>query len=276
MRLSHNMASLSIYNEYSKAIERQNAAIGRISSGQKVSAAKDGPNVIAQSERLRMEIRGMQMSSRNSQDGMSMLQTNEGAMDSITSMIQRVRELADKWQNGSNNPSDQDDMKNEISQMFKGIDDVVNNTEFNDVKLINGGNPSSITMPIGSNVGDFVEIPRTDLHSSVIFGCDADALTDNDMKNMISKADGALNTLLDTRGKYGALENRFEENINILNENCDRTEMADSSIRDTDIATEMIEYSKESIITQTGNALMVQTNKFPQDVLQILANIKSR
>lgn len=280
MRLSHNLSSLSIYNEYSKAIEKQQASVGRLSSGAKVSAAKDDPNVIAQSERFRMQVRGMQMASANSQDGMSMLQTNEGALDSVTSMLQRVRELTVKAGNDTNSDDDKATIKNEINQMIEGIDDIVNNTEFNGVKLINGGTPNKITMPVGSNIGESIDIPRTDMTTNTILsgiknidftGTNGDA----NIQTTLSATDNAIKTVLDTRQRYGAIENRFEDSINILNENSDKTEAADSSIRDVDYATEMAEYSKQGILIQAGNAMMVQANKFPQDVLQILGNVRA-
>lgn len=277
MRLSHNLASLNIYNEYSKAIEKQKVSGGRISSGNKVNVAKEDPNVIAQSERFRMQVRGMQMASRNSQDGLSMLQTNEGALDTMTSMVQRIRELSVKAANGTNSDGERKIIKSEINKIIEGMDDVAKNTEFNGVKLLNGGTPNSISMSIGSNVGEAIDIPRVDLISSNILNIKSDPFdTSEDIGKTITAADKALKTILDVRQKYGALENRFEDSMNILNENSDRIEGADSSIRDTDIAEEMVEFSKQNILIEAGTAMMAQSNKFPQDVLRILENVKSR
>ena len=136
MRLSHNIASLNVYAAYSKALEKQSIAINRISSGYKVNNAKDDPNAIAQSERMRMQVRGLQMAGQNAQDGVSMLQTAEGGLDGMTSMLQRVRELVVQSGNGSNTEDDKKTMQNEIDQMIAGMDETANNTEFNGVSLL--------------------------------------------------------------------------------------------------------------------------------------------
>jgi flagellin len=298
MRLSHNMASLNVYRGYSKAVQKQSDAMNKISTGYKVNNAKDDPNVIAQSERMRMQVRGLQMAGRNAQDGVSMLQTAEGGLDSMTSMAQRIRELAVQAGNGANTDEDKKTIQNEIDQMIDGMDDIAKNTEFNGVKLLNPQtqNPSDKTltlkMPIGANAGENVEIKLQKLTSDYITVNDTNAkeiklsdlksggtysITNGDnLDTALKVVDGVIDKVVSVRSEYGALENRFEGSLQDLNEISDRIDGADSDLRDADIASEMAELAKNNILTEAGNAMMVQTNKFPQDVLRILENVRSR
>lgn len=270
MRLNHNIASLDIYSTYSKNLNKQSKALQRISSGLKVSSSADNAGAMAQSEKIRMQIRGLQMAGRNAQDGVSMLQTAEGGLDNVTSMLQRVRELRVQGNNGTYNSGDEANINTEITQLMDGIKGITDNTEFNDLKLLNDPDvtdnnyPKTISMPIGANVGEKVDIPVFNINQLDVDTSDLDSI------------DSAINTILSIRSKYGALENRFESGLNNANEISDKMDEADSNLRDADIAEEMMEYSKDNILTQAGNAMMVQSDKFPQDILQILQNVKSR
>lgn len=282
MRLSHNLASLNIYNEQNKILQKQNAALGRISSGVKVNSAKDDPNAISQSERFRMQIRGLQMASRNAQDGISMLQTAEGALANINESMGRIRELTVQAGSGTNTQADKATIQTEINQLLKGIDDAANNNEFNGVKLLVSGSSSanSISMPTGANVGDTVDIPLYDVRSTSIKDSNNNTLASIDVTqtggvdNALKTIDDVSGQLLSINSKYGALENRFESTYNNLNELSDKMEGADSSMRDADIAAEMLEYSKDNILSEAGTAMMAQSNRFPQDVLRILENVR--
>ncbi|MCJ7690120.1 MAG: flagellin [Clostridiaceae bacterium] len=138
MRINKNIASLNIYKAYSQNIKKQSASLGRISSGVKINSSKEDPNAIAQSERLRMQIRGLQMAARNTQDGVSMLQTSQGGLNGITDSLQRVRELLVKA-GGATSDADKGIIQSEVDQMIKGADDMAKNTEFNKVNLLTGG-----------------------------------------------------------------------------------------------------------------------------------------
>lgn len=297
MRLSHNMASLNVYRSYSKALQKQSDAMGKITSGLKVNTAMDDPNAIAQSERMRMQIRGLQMAGRNAQDGVSMLQTAEGGLDSMTAMAQRIRELAVQSGSGANSPEDKKTIQNEINQMIQGMDDIANNTEFNGVKLLNPQTQNTsdkalaLKMPIGANAGENVEIELQKLTSSdMTVNVNGTAINleelkstgaysldkGNNLDTVLAVIDGTIDKIVSTRSEYGALENRFEGSLNDINEIADRMDGADSNLRDADIAEEMMEVSKNNILTEAGNAMMVQTNKFPQDILNVLQNVRSR
>lgn len=281
MRLMHNIASLNIFNNQTKILQKQATALSRISSGLKVNSAKDDPNAISQSERLRMQIRGLQISGRNAQDGVSMMQTAEGALGSINDSLQRIRELTVQAGNDTNSPEDKANIQTEINQMLKSIDDTANNMEFNGVKLLtNNPSGSSISMTTGANVDDKVSIPMFDMRTTSLMDSNGNTLASIDI-TQAGGTDKALKTIDDVQSKvlsasskYGALENRFESTYNNASDLSDRMENADSSIRDADISAEMLEYSKDNILSEAGTALMAQTNKLPQDILVILQNVK--
>lgn len=293
MRLNHNLASLNIYREHIKVLGNQSKALDRISSGNKINSAKDNPNAIASSERMRMQIRGLQMAQRNAQDGVSVLQTADGGLDSITNMLQRIRQLTVQAGSGANTPSDIENIQREINEMIEGIDSIAANTEFNGVHVLNPeGDPSvaydnnvpskKLIMPIGANVGEEVEIPLYDVSSNNLTdGTNSlselkAGLEGLGIDKALSIIDGATNTVLSVRSKYGALSNRFESTYNKVAEIHDTITGAESQIRDADVAEEMMEFAKNNVLIDAGHAMMVQSNKFPQDVLRILENVKSR
>lgn len=281
MRINQNLASLNIFQEQSKILEKQSAAMGRISSGYKISKTKDNPNAIAQSERLRMYIRGNQMAARNVQDGVSMLQTAEGGMSSINEMLIRIKELTTQAGNGSNSPEDRKVIQNEVEQMLRGIKDISTNTEFNGIKLlaydktIDNNQPYIVNMPSGTNVDEKIDIPMYDINiESDKLLSTLDFSTSDGVNNTLVNIDKTIDTVLSINSKYGALENRFQSGYENLTELGDKMQASESSIRDADIAEEMMEYSKYSILIEAGNAMMVQSNKFPQDILKILENVR--
>jgi flagellin len=279
MRLNHNMSSLNIYKNQSKVLEKQSTALGRISSGYKINKTKDSPNALAQSERIRMQIRGTQMASRNAQDGTSMLQSAEGALGSVNDMLVRIRELTVQAGSGTNNTEDKATIQREIDQMIKGINDIANNTEFNGVKLL-AGEKGSLSMPVGANIGEVVYIDTFDLSSAGLKDSEGKLLSgikvteEGGVDKSLKTIDSVIDKVLSINSKYGALENRFESSYNNLTEIGDKMQGAESSIRDADIAEEMMEFAKSNILIEAGTALMAQSNRFPQDVLRILENMK--
>ncbi|MBV1821855.1 flagellin, partial [Bacteroidales bacterium MSK.15.36] len=161
MRLNHNLASLNVYRGYLKNLKSNSVAMKKVSSGVKIQSAKDDPNNLAKSERMRMNIRGLQMANRNVQDGVSMLQSADGSLSSINAILGRIRELTVQYGNGSNSEEDKEIIKKEIDQMIEGCEDIVNNSEFNGVKLFKdeGERP----MQLGTEVGDSMEVEFFDL-----------------------------------------------------------------------------------------------------------------
>jgi flagellin len=295
MRLNHNLASLNIYREHIKTIKGQSTAAARISSGSKINYSGDGPNALAQSEKLRIQIRGLQMAQRNVQDGVSMLQAAEGGLTNVTSALHRLKELVVQ-SGGATADQDKAVIQNEINQLMDGVDTTVRNTEFNGIKLLaddtidftqndNKENNKVIYMTSGANVGEKIEIPVYNLTSDKIgivtgnpatskYLKDIDVTKSGGLDEALGIIDGALETVLSASSKYGALENRFDSVYNIADTVGMDIQKAESGLRDADVAEEMMNYAKYNILMEAGTAMMVQSNKFPQDVLRILQNVK--
>jgi flagellin len=286
MRLNQNLASLNIYRNQVSNYRKQSSAIHNISSGYKVNSAKDNPNDLAKSENMRMQIRGLQMASRNSQDGVSMLNTVDGAIDSVSSMLQRIRELTIQA-GGATGEDDRLAIQEEIKQLTKGIDNAVNNCDFNGVKLIKNDevidntSPTYIKMASGANFGETISIPKYNFSSDMLGGTgtgekikDIDVTTEEGRNKALSSIDSAIETVNSARSKYGALQNKFESLYNNIGSIEVSIQGAESSLRDADIAYEMVELARANILIEAGNAMMVQSNNFPKEVLRILENMR--
>lgn len=286
MRLNTNLMSLNVYKGYTKALKTQETAFNRISTGLKINSAKDDPNNLGQSEMLRLQIRGLQAAERNLQDGASMLQTFDGALSSVSESLTRLKELVVQGSTDSLNSEDKATIQKEIDQLKEHINSVTKNTEFNGVKLLDDQNvtdntkPGFITTSVGANVGELAKIPTYNT-STATLGKDGVGyleevdLLDSSMNDKnLEIIDSAVSSVNSIRSKYGAIQNKFESLSQGLGEISQAVENAESSLRDADIAEEMMNYSKESILVNSSIAMMVQTNKLPQDVLQILERIK--
>ncbi|MFT8313928.1 MAG: flagellin [Clostridium sp.] len=290
MRLSHNLASLNIYYAYTKNLNNQSGALNRLSSGKKINSAQDDPNAMAKSEKMNMQIRGLQAGAKNSQDGISMLQAAEGGMNNISDDLQRMRQLVVSSGAAGITDEDKKNIQLEIDQIKQDINNTANNTEFNGVKLLNASSPTSgvpydnknpastITAAVGANPGDSVVIPRfnvtTGMQDSTGNTLDTVDVSKNSVDANLSLVDSAIENVVHARSVYGGIENRFNDSFNNTNEISDKIQDADSSISDADIATEIMEYSKSGILVDAGIAMMVQTNKFPQDILNILSRVR--
>ncbi|ADK14086.1 flagellin [Clostridium ljungdahlii] len=281
MRLNYNMPALIINMIQNQALDRQSGDLNRISSGCKINSAADNPTGLVQSENINIQVKSLETVTRNVQDGVSMLQSAEGGLNEITSMVQRIRQLTVQAGDGSNNPGDKQLIQGEIDEMLNGINETAQNTEFNGFKLL--GQNQTISMTIGTNAGDNVNIPQIDLSNganSVISdlykiktGGGKDILSGGN-DSALNAIDSTLDKILSLRSKYGAFENRFTSSYDNMQELNEKMTDANSSIRDSDMAEEIMNYSKESIVIQASTAMIAQANKLPQDVLQIIQNFR--
>ncbi|NFC29511.1 flagellin, partial [Clostridium botulinum] len=265
-------------------IREQITALDKITSGYKVRGAKDDANVMAQSEKTKIQIRGLQVASRNAQDGVSMLQAAEGGLESIGNMLMRIKELTIQAANGTNDLDDKEVIQNEINELVAGIETTAKGTEFNGVKLLSQGNKFSNqadvktkSVPIGANVGDLEDIPFYNLTTEGLdIKGEIDVTNASKLGKSLDAVNNAIETVLSVRSEYGSLENRFEECMNNVGEISLKMESANSELVDADVAEEMMIYAKSDILYQSSLAIMRQTNNFPMDVLKILENVKSK
>ncbi len=281
MRLSHNLMSLNVYRNYTKSVSAQSKSMAKVSSGDKIGKTMDNPAGMGQREQIRMQLRGLQMSQKNMQDGISMLQTVEGGLDNITMALNRVRELTVS-SGGATTEDDRAVIQKEIEQMLKSIDDIANNTEFNGVKLLakTDTEPDHIKMASGANVGDTLVIPANNLTSGKLTNKEGTLslkdirVNEGEINEALGIIDGSIDKVLSIRSKYGAIQNRMESLYDIQEQNSLVMESADSNIGDVDIAEEMMHLAKHNLLVEAGNAMMVQTNRMPQDVLRVLERLK--
>lgn len=280
MRVNHNIYSLKIFKNYRRAMVGQNAASKNLSSGIKVNSAADNPYAIDKDEKFNMQLRGLQKVSQNSQDTVSLLQTAEGGIDGISSMVNRIRELALQAQNGTSNDENRADSQLEVSQLIDGINNLAKSTNINNVSLLDKDDSKALQCLVGYNAGDAITVPTFDFRTDNLKDVSGNKLTDVNIstyagaKNAINVADAVLAKIDDARGQYGALQNRFNSTVSNIDVLDSQIQSADSDVMDVDVAGELLEYSKQSIIVQAGTAMMAQANKFPQDVLNILRNVK--
>ena len=278
MRININMKSLGIYSGYKKNIAANSAAMERISSGKKINSAKDNPLKIEQSENFKMQIRALEMANKNLQDSSSMLQVADTAMGTISEVLIRIKELSVQAASEVTIESDREIIQSEIEQLKKYIDDTAKNTEFNGNKLLVNGNvtdnskPDYVEMQIGANVGDSIGIPFFNVSSETLGIDKLDVV--NDATKAINSIDEALKDVNGCRAKYGAVQNRLENSIEITSCSSYIYEKSSSDINDADIALEMAEIARTSILMESATAMMAQSNNFPKDMLNILANLR--
>lgn len=278
MRININMKSLGIYSGYKKNIVANSAAMEKIASGKKINSAKDNPLKIEQSENFRMQIRALEMANKNLQDSSSMIQVADSTMSTISEALIRMKELTVQAASETTNEADRNIIQSEIDQLKSYIDDTANNTEFNGNKLLVNGNvtdnskPKYVEMQIGANVGDNIGIPFFNVSSETLGIDKLDVV--NDATKALNSIDEALKDVNGCRAKYGAVQNRLENSIEITSSSSYIYEKSSSDINDADIALEMAEIARTSILMESATAMMAQSNNFPKDMLNILANLR--
>lgn len=278
MRININMKSLGIYSGYKKNIVDNSAAMKKISSGKKINSAKDNPLKIEQSENFKMQIRALEMANKNLQDSSSMIQVADSTMGTISEALIRMKELTVQAASETTNEADRNIIQSEIDQLKSYIDDTANNTEFNGNKLLVNGNvtdnskPKYVEMQIGANVGDSIGIPFFNVSSETLGIDKLDVV--NDATKALNSIDEALKDVNGCRAKYGAVQKRLETSIEITSSSAYIYEKSSSDINDADIALEMAEIARTSILMESATAMMAQSNNFPKDMLNILANLR--
>ena len=222
MRININMKSLSIYSGYKKNITENATAMERISSGSKINSAKDNPLKIDQSEKLKMQIRSLEMASKNVQDTTSMVQTADTAMGTISEVLIRMKELVVKGASSTNTEYDKQVIQTEIEELTNYIEDTANNTEFNGNKILSNANvtdnnkPFYMEMQTGSNVDDSMMIPFFNVSSKVLGIDTLDVTTEDGAAEALKNIDKALVNVNSCRSSYGAIQGRLETTAEII------------------------------------------------------------
>lgn len=301
MIINHNLNAMNAQRNFGINNTNQAKSMEKLSSGLRINRAGDDAAGLAISEKMRGQIRGLDQASRNAQDGISLIQTAEGALNETHSILQRMRELAVQAANDTNVTTDRDAIQAEMNQLTAEINRIGNTTEFNTQKILNGGASTyaenqaiTLTLQIGANENQTFEVALNDMRaqalgiSSTEKGenfASAGTLTDNakdvsefalsvksaeSAGNAISVINKAINKVSTERAKLGAYQNRLEHTIANLNTASENLSASESRIRDVDMAKEMMNYSKNNILSQAAQAMLAQANQQPQGVLQLL------
>ncbi|MVX62328.1 flagellin [Clostridium chromiireducens] len=278
MRLNHNMFSLSIYKTYKGRMTDESKALNNISTGSKLSSAKDNPGKIGKNETLKIQVLTNDAASKNIQDATSMLQTFDGSLQEINNSLSRMKELTISAGSGALSDEDKKIIQGEIDSIKKDIGDLSNNTEFNGIKLsvsssssLNENPTKTVKAAIGTMDGENIEIPFFDVSPENL------GINNLDISNVddsIGAIDKAIKMVSKVRSRYGSIQNRLEGTADYLSSKDINIQTTQSRIGDADIAEEMMNYSKNQLLVNSAIGLMAQSNNFPKDCLNILANVK--
>lgn len=304
MRIQHNISALNTHRNLSFNNTEASKNLEKLSSGYKINRAGDDAAGLAISEKMRGQIRGLDMASKNAQDSISLIQTAEGALNETHAILQRMRELSVQSSNDTNVSSDRAALQLEINSLAEEITRISTDTEFNTQKLLNGdfgkqvkdgtnfdindataaggkvfhigaNSSQSINLSIGNMSADALGVNAVDTDVTALnptdkIGTGINISTQTSANNSITVIDRALNRVSETRASLGAVQNRLEHTINNLGATSENLTAAESRIRDTDMAKEMMGFTKNNILMQAAQSMLAQANQQPQGVLQLL------
>jgi len=276
MRINNNITALNANNKLASNTLNLGKSVEKLSSGLRINRAGDDGAGLAISEKLRAQVRGLNQASKNAQDGISLLQTAEGALNETSAILQRMRELSVQSANDTLITADRAVIQDEVNHLVAEIDDIATRTQFNTQELIDGSYSGKL-FHIGANSNQSLAVSDeqggtaiSDMQSAAL-GVDALNLeTQTGADDAIETIDGAIDAVNATRAGLGALTNRLENKINNLTTTSENTSAAESRIRDVDMAKEMMNFTKNNILTQAAQSMLAQANQIPQGVLQLL------
>jgi flagellin len=270
MRINHNIAALNTYRQLTAGTNAASKNMEKLSSGLRINRAGDDAAGLAISEKMRGQIRGLEMAAKNSQDAISLIQTAEGALNETHAILQRMRELAVQGANDTNTTADRNNIQDELNQLLSEIDRISNTTQFNTKNLLDGSFTGTFQVGANSNQVITLSINAMSTGSGALDVAGISVGTNALASQAIASIDAAIAEVSTERSKLGAYQNRLEHTINNLQTSAENLTAAESRIRDVDMAKEMMEFTKNNILTQAAQAMLAQANQQPQAVLQLL------
>lgn len=280
MIINHNMSSLYADRVLGMNNANVQGSIEKLSSGERINRAGDDASGLAVSEKMRSQIRGLNQAGRNIENGVSFLQTTEGYLTETTDILQRIRELSVQSANGIYSDEDRMQIQVEVSQLVAEVDRIASVAQFNGMNLLTGrfsDQGEGLQFQVGANMDQNVKVYVGEMTASALNlkgaqGTDEGLnIADVEQANAaIGAVDAALTVVNKQRADLGAYQNRFETAAKGVNIAAENTQAAESRIRDADMASEMVEYTKNSILTQSGTAMLAQANNQSQNVLALL------
>ena len=277
MVVQHNLQAMNANRQLGITTTQQGKSTEKLSSGYRVNRAADDAAGLSVSEKMRRQIRGLDQASANAQDGVSLVQSAEGALNEVHDMLQRMNELTVKAANGTYTTTQKQYIADEINQLISEIDRIATTTKFNDQSVLNGSgaNAKSFSFQVGNESGETMSVAiskmtATKLATNLKNQSWSAATQYSAVASFITVISSALEKVASQRSALGAVQNRLEHTINNLDNIVENTTAAESRIRDTDMAKSMVSYSNNQILAQAGQAMLAQANQSNQGVLSLL------
>jgi flagellin len=269
LRIQTNVEAFDAHRYLVQSSANMAKSMERLSSGYRINRAADDAAGLAISEKLQAQIGGLGQAQRNAQDAVSLVQTGEGALTEVHSMLQRVRDLAVQFNNGTLSSTDKAAITLEVSQLCAEIDRIAGQTKFNGIALLSGG--GSITFQVGAADNETLSITAGNLFGSgSSFSIDSAVFDWTSGTVTLQSIDDAIDTVSTIRSTFGAVQNRLEHTLNNLASYEENLTASESRIKDVDMASEMVQFTKYQILQQAGTSMLAQANSAPQSVLSLL------
>ena len=276
MRINTNIAAMNTYSRLTAANTAKTNSLAKLSSGSRINKAGDDAAGLAISEKMKSQIGGLTQAKRNAQDGISLVQTAEGALNESHSILERMRDLAVQGANDTLTSTDRSSINKELKALHQELSRIANTTEFNTKNLL-GKDDNTFTFQIGANEQQTLTVTINKMDGTTLLGSNdttfkisSGATNVRMVKGMISKIDGAIAKVSDQRAALGAVQNRLEHTINNLTATNENLSDANSRIRDVDMAEEMMTFTKSNILSQAATSMLAQANAMPNSVLNLL------
>ncbi len=269
MVVQHNMRAMNSNRQLGLTTNAQTKSTEKLSSGYRVNRAADDAAGLAISEKMRRQVKGLTQASRNAQDGISAVQTAEGALTEVHDMLQRMNTIANQSANGTNTTVDRGYLDQEFKALQSEINRVASTTTFNEKCLLDG--TFDVKLQVGAESNQYISVKIGGMDASTIgVGASVAISTQEKASGALDSIKSALENVSAQRSSLGAVQNRLEHTINNLDNVVENTTAAESQIRDTDMATEMVAYSNNNILAQAGTSMLAQSNQANQSVLSLL------
>jgi flagellin len=269
MIVQHNLTAMNAYRQLGGVQSAQAKSTEKLSSGYRINRAGDDAAGLSISEKMRSTIRGLNKASTNAQDGISLVQVAEGALNETHSILQRMNELATQAANDTNTTTDRNAIQAEIDQLTSEINRIQSTTQFNTMNLLDGSFTGK-NLQVGSLSGQKISISIKNMNASSLKVHELKVSSFSAAGKAMASVQAAIESVSEMRSTLGALQNRLEHTINNLDTTSENTQAAESRIRDVDMADEMVNYSKNQILAQAGQSMLAQANQANQGVLSLL------
>ena len=269
MVVQHNLSAMNTNRQMGTVTDSLSKATEKLSSGYKINRAADDAAGLSISEKMRSQIRGLNRASDNAQDGISLIQVAEGALNETHSILQRMNELATQAANDTNTSTDRTAISAEISQLQSEINRIQSTTQFNSMNLLDGTFTGK-KLQVGALADQSIGVSVSKMNTACLGVATLTVSSFTKAGSAMTKIQAAIQKVSTQRSTLGALQNRLEHTINNLDTTSENTQSAESRIRDTDMAEEMVEYSKNNILSQAGQSMLAQANQQTQGVLSLL------